>query len=146
LASDSIVIQTCFLNLLLEFTRTTYRGNLHPIGLPDLTRSTYQNLARTSYLTFIQAPYPSLTQLHQCLPGLIRPYSAESPYPILLPTKILLTWPYTVLPGRITSPNRTSAYLIIPGFLSRPGNASLHPTAYSALPNQLARPGTLQLA
>jgi hypothetical protein len=35
LDSDSISIRTYFLNLLLEFIRTTYPGNLYPIGLPE---------------------------------------------------------------------------------------------------------------
>jgi hypothetical protein len=105
LDSDSILIWTCFLNLLLEFTRTTYSGNLHPFGLPDLTWSAYPNLARITYPIFIRASYPSLTGLHQCLLGLIRPYPVESPYPILLPIRLLLIWPYTVLPDRITLPN-----------------------------------------
>jgi hypothetical protein len=52
LDSNSISIQTCFLNLLLEFTQTTYPGNLCPIGLPDLTQSAYRNLARIAYLNF----------------------------------------------------------------------------------------------
>jgi hypothetical protein len=102
LDSDSVSIQTCFLNLLLEFTRTSYLGNLYPIGLPDLTRSAYLNLTRTAYLNFTQAPYPSLTRSYQYLPGLICSYPAELPYPILLPIRLLLTRPYMVLPGRIT--------------------------------------------
>jgi hypothetical protein len=146
LDSDSISIQTCFLNLFLEFTRTTYLGNLY--------LSAYPNLARTAYLNFIRAPYPSLSRSHQCLPGLIRSYLAELPYPILLPIELLLTRPYTVLPGRITLLDLFSIGLLptqsypatVPDILTRPGNTSLHPTAYPALPNHLARPGTLHLA
>jgi hypothetical protein len=102
---DSISIRTCFLNILLEFIRTTYPGNLYPIGLPDLTRSAYLNLARTAYPNSTRAPYLSLTRSHQCLPSLIHSYPAELSYLILLPIKLLLTRPYTVLPGRITLPD-----------------------------------------
>jgi hypothetical protein len=129
---DSISIQTC-LNL-PELIQTTYPGNLYPLGLPDLTRSAYPNLVRITYLSSTRAPYPSLTQLHQCLPGLICSYPAELHYPILLPIGLLLTCPYTVLPGRITLPN----------FLTQPGNTLPHSFAYPALPNHLTRPGTLK--
>jgi hypothetical protein len=150
--SNSISTQTCFLNLLLEFIWTTYLGNLYPIGLPDLTRSAYLNLARTAYLNPTRAHYLSLIQSHQCFPGLIRSYPSELPYLILLPIRLLLTWPNYLtwflnrsdfyLPGRITlpdpSPDQTSAYrsypATIPDFLTRPGNTSLHSTAYLALP------------
>jgi hypothetical protein len=147
LNTDSISIWTCFLNLLLEITRTTYPGNLHPIGLPDqLTQISPEYLIRSSS--------ESLTRSHQCLPGLIRPYLAKSPYPILLPIRLLLTRPCTVLPSRITLPDLfligllpTRSYLAtVPDILARPGNTSLHPTAYLDLPSHLARPGTLPLA
>jgi hypothetical protein len=36
------------------------------------------------------------------LTGLIRSYPTELRYPILLPIGLLLTQPYTILPGRIT--------------------------------------------
>jgi hypothetical protein len=118
------------------------------------TLSAYPNLARTGYPIFIQAPYPSLTQLHQCLRGLIRPYLAESPYPILLLIRLLLIWPYTVLPCRVTLPDLFLIRLLpirsypatVPKFIAWPGNTSLHPTAYPALPDHLAQLGTLQLA
>jgi hypothetical protein len=46
---DTTSILTCFLNLLLEFIRTTYSGNLYPIGLPDwLTRISLRQLTRPS--------------------------------------------------------------------------------------------------
>jgi hypothetical protein len=95
----------------------------------------------------MRAPYPRASM------GLIRPYPTESPYPILLPIRLLLTRPYMVLPGRITLPNLFPIKLLptrsypatVPDFLARPGNTLLRPTAYPALPNHLARPGTLQL-
>jgi hypothetical protein len=104
-----------------------------------LTRSAYPNLART--------PYPSLTRSHQCLPGLICSYPTESCYHILLSIGLLLTWPYTVLPGRITLPDPfpigflpTRSYpATLLDFLTRPGNTSLHPAAYPALPNASGR-------
>jgi hypothetical protein len=80
--------RTCFLNLLLEFSRTIYPGNLHPIGLPNLTRSTNPNLTRTVYPNFTLAPYP-----------------VALPYPILHPIGLLLAQPYRVLPGQITLPD-----------------------------------------
>jgi hypothetical protein len=162
LDSDSISIRTCFLNLLLEFIRTTYLGNLYPIGLPEShpnslpelhpsalperhTRILLEQLART--------PPEHLTRSHQCLLGLIRSYPAELPYPILLLVGLILIRPYTVLPGQITLPNLFPIGLLptrsypatLPDFLTRPGNTSLHPTAYPALPNHLTRPSTLQL-
>jgi hypothetical protein len=131
---DSISIQTCFLNLFLEFIRTTYPGNLYPIGLPDLTRLAYPNLARTAYSKSTQAPYSSLAQSHQCIPGLIHSYSAELSYPFLLPIRLLLTQPYTVLPGRITLPDLLPIEL-------------LSTRSYPAtLLDFLTRSGTLQLA
>jgi hypothetical protein len=55
LDSDSTSIWTCFLNLLLEFIRTTY-------------------------LILTRLPYPSLIWLHQCLSGVICSYPAELLY------------------------------------------------------------------
>jgi hypothetical protein len=149
LDSDSISIQTCFINLLLEFIRTTYPGNLYPIGLPDLTRSAYRILPEQ----LTRTPPEHLTRAHQCLPGLIRSYPAELPYLILLPIGLLLTRPYTVSPNRVTLPDLFSVRLLptqsysatLPDFLTQPGNTLLHPTAYLALPNHLTQLGTLQL-
>jgi hypothetical protein len=109
----------------------------------QLTRVTF-TLTRTTYLIFIRAPYLNLTWSHQCLPSLIRPYSALYAH----------TRPYTILPDQITLPNLfligllpTRSYPATkPDFLARPDNTSLHPTAYLALPNHLAWSGTLQLA
>jgi hypothetical protein len=117
------------------------------------TVSAYLNLARTAYLNSTQVTYPSLTRSHQCLPGLIHSYPVELSYLILLPIELLLTWPYTVLPGRVTLPNLFLIRLLptrsypatLPNFLTQPGNTSLHPTAYPALPNHLTWSGTLQL-
>jgi hypothetical protein len=164
LNSDSISIRTCFLNLLLEFIRTTYPGNLYPIGLPESRPNNLpEQLAR--------APPERLTLSHQCLPDLICSYPAELPYMILLPIRLLptppnylirfffqsdfylfgLTWSYpTELPYLIfllIALLPTQSYLAtLPDFLTRPGNTSLHPTSYPALPNHLTWSGTLQLA
>jgi hypothetical protein len=124
------------------------------LTLVTFTLSAYPNLARIAYLNFTRTLYPSLTWSHQCLPGLIRSYATEFLYPILLLIGLLLTQPYTVLPGRITLPDLfligllpTRSYsATLSNFLTRSGNTSLHPTAYPALPNHLAWPGTLQLA
>jgi hypothetical protein len=91
------------------------------------TLSAYPNLAWTTYPNFIRG----LTRSHQCLPSLIRSYPAKLPYPILLSIGLLPTWSYPAT---------------VPDFLAQLGNTSLHPTTYPALPNHLARPGTLQLA
>jgi hypothetical protein len=45
-------------------------------------------------------------------------YPTELPYLILLPIRLLLTRPYTVLPGQITLPNQTSANPIVTGHLT----------------------------
>jgi hypothetical protein len=116
LDSDTISIWTCFLNLLLKFTRTTYPSSLHPIGLPDVTWSAYLNLSRTTYLIYIWAPYPSLTRSHPCLPALICPYPAESPYPILLLIGLLLTQPNYLTRS---FPDKTYAYPIVPDHHTR---------------------------
>jgi hypothetical protein len=144
LDSDSISILTCFLTLLLEVIWTTYPGNLYPIGLPDLTRSAYLNPARTACLNSIRVPYPSLTQTQRCLLGLIRSYQAELPYPILLPIRLLLTRPYTVLPGGITlpdsSPDLTSTY---PAELSYPmsSRSNFYLPSHTRPPYLISLPG-----
>jgi hypothetical protein len=90
-----------FLNLLLEFTRTTYPGNLYPIGLPDLTRIESKQLTRTSpehltralpdhinaYLAlYIHTQSNYLTRFFSQsgfhLPSLTRSYLTKLPYPI----------------------------------------------------------------
>jgi hypothetical protein len=74
-----------------------------PNSSPDQT-STYpalHDLTRSNYLT------QSFSRSDFYLPGLTRSYSAGLPYPILLPVGLLLTRPYTVLPGRITLPDRS---------------------------------------
>jgi hypothetical protein len=153
-----LVSSIFFLGLVGQLTQLTF------------TQSAYPNHAKTAYLIFIQAPYPSLTQSHQCLPSLICSYPAKLPYLILLPIGLLLTRPYMVLLGQITLPDssldQTSTYpalhsltrpnyltqffsrtdFYLPNFLTLLGNTSLHPTAYPALPNHLTQPGTLQLA
>jgi hypothetical protein len=117
-------IRTCFLNLLLEFSRTTYLCNLYPIGLPDwLKRISPGQLTRSSP--------ECLIRLHQCLSGLICSYSAESPYPILLPIGLLLTYPALhglTRPNYLTRsfPDHTSAHPIIPNFLTRSGYPPMH--------------------
>jgi hypothetical protein len=125
-------------------------------------------------VTFTLSAYPiDLPKSHPNSLPKLQPSTLSEPHLIAS----MLTWPYTLIPGRITlpdsSPDRTStysAYMVLPGritspnlflfgllptrlypatipdFLTRPGNTSLHPTAYWALPNHLARPGTLQLA
>jgi hypothetical protein len=126
--SDSISIWTCFLNLLLEFIWTPYPSNLCPIGLPDLIRSDYPNLARTAYLNSTRST-------------LLKPYLITS----------LLTWPYTFISGSIilpdSSPNWSSTYpalhsLTRPNYLT-PSISDLT-SAYPALhsltqPNYLTR-------
>jgi hypothetical protein len=140
-----IPIRSCFLNLLLEFTQTTYPGSLHPIGLPESRPNSLSGL----HPSVLPEPYPiasMLTRPYKSIPG-------RSPYPILLLIELLLTQSYTVLPGRITLPDLFSIGLrptrsypaTVPDFLARLGNTSLHPTAYPALPDHLARLGTLQL-
>jgi hypothetical protein len=173
LVSDSISIRSYFLSLLLEFIWTTYPGNLYPIGLPDLTQLAYLNPTRTPLKHLTRAlpnhinAYPALyvhtwpnyltrffSRSDFYLLGLTRSYPAELPYMTPLSIRLLLTRPYTVLPDRITLPDHFSIGLlptrsypaILPNFLTRPGNTSLHPTAYPALPNHLTRPGTLQPA
>jgi hypothetical protein len=117
--SDSTSIRTCFLNLLLEFTQTTYPGNPYPIGLRNwLTQTSPECLIRS----------------HQCLSSLICSYPAESPYPILLPLGLLLTRPYTVLPDRITLPDPFPVGLLptrsysatLPDFLTQPSYPLMH--------------------
>jgi hypothetical protein len=95
LDSDSTSIRTCFLNLLHEFTRTTY-----PI------------LTWMLYLSFIR--------LHQCLSGLICSYPTELLYPILLSIGHLLNRSYSVtLSDFLTRsfPDQTSNYQIVPSHL-----------------------------
>jgi hypothetical protein len=164
---DSILIWTCFLNLLLEFIQTTYPGNLYPIGSPNrLTRILPEQLTRTPPECLTRAlpdrinAYPAsfihiwpnyLTRFFSrsdfYLPGLTRSYPPELPYPILLLIGLLLARPYTVLPGRVTLPDLFPIRLLstrsypatLPDFLTRPGNTSLHSTAYPAIPNHLIR-------
>jgi hypothetical protein len=127
LNSDSTLIWTCFLNLLLKFTRITYLGNLYPIGLPDwLTRISPGQLTRSSSECLIQALFdhinvystlyvhtrPNLltrffSQSDFYLPSLTRSYPTELPYPILSRSDFCLPDrtqpPYlTSLPDRIT--------------------------------------------
>jgi hypothetical protein len=80
-----------------QLTLVTFTLSAYPISPDRLTRMSPEQL--------IPAPYLSFTRSYQCIPGLIRPYSVESPYSILLPIKLLHTRPYTVLPGRNTSPD-----------------------------------------
>jgi hypothetical protein len=135
-----------FLNSSGHLTRVTFALSAYPISIDRLTRILPEHLTQT--------PPERLTRLVQCLPSLIRSYPAELSYPILLLIGLLLTQSYTVLPGRITLPDMfpigllpTRLYpTILPDFLTRPSNTSLHPTAYPALPNHLTRMGTLQLA
>jgi hypothetical protein len=115
-------------------------------------------------------PYLSLTRSHQCLPALYvhtqlnyvtrffsrldcylpsltQSYPVELPYSTPLSIRLLFTWPYTVLPSRITLPDLFPIELLptrsypatLSDFLTRPGNTSLHPTAYPALPNHLTQ-------
>jgi hypothetical protein len=123
---DSISIQTCFLNLLLEFTRTTYLGNLHPISLPDrLTQILPEQLIRSSSEHFTQALPDGINAylvkyIHTrpnhitrffsrsdfYLPSLTRSYPTELPYPIFSRSDFYLPDrtrpPYlTFLPGRV---------------------------------------------
>jgi hypothetical protein len=127
LDSDSTSFQTCFLNLLLEFTRTTYSGNIYRIGLPDW-------LTRISLGQLTQSSPECLIRLQQCLSGLICSYLTESPYPILLPIGLLLTRPYTVLPNQISLPDPFSVRLLptrlypttLSDFLTRPDYPPMH--------------------
>jgi hypothetical protein len=119
LDSDSISIRTCFLNLLLEFTRTTYPGNLHPIGLPESRPNSLSDLHPSALLDRINA-YPALyshTWLNHLtrffsrsnfyLHGLTRSYPTGLPYLIFPRSDFFLpdrTWPpyLTSLPGQVT--------------------------------------------
>jgi hypothetical protein len=113
-----------------------------PLTWVTFILSAYPNHIRIASPIFIRAPNPSLTRSNQCLPSLIHPYPAESPYPIIFPIGLLLTRPYTVLPDQITLPDLFPIGLLptrsypatVPDFLARPGNISLHPTPYPALP------------
>jgi hypothetical protein len=109
-----------------ELTRVTFTLSAYPFSPDRLTRISPEQLTQT--------PPECLTRSHQCLPSLIRSYPAKLPYPILLPIRLLLTWPYTVLPGRITLPdsslNWTSTYPIILGHVTRLPYPSLHGIAY----------------
>jgi hypothetical protein len=149
LDSDSISIRTCFLNLLLEFTRTTYPGNLYPIGLPNrLTQITPKQLTRTSpnrltraipdrinaYLALYVHTRPNyLTRFFFrsdfYLPGLTQSYPAELPYPIFSRSEFCLpdhTWsPYlTSLPGQVT--HRCTRLLTRPYPITLPGRVTFN--------------------
>jgi hypothetical protein len=108
-----LVSSTFFLNSSRQLT-----WELYSIGLPDLTRLAYSNLALPAYPNSTRAPYPSLTRSHQCLPGLIHSYPVELPYMILFLMGLLLTQPHTVLRGQTTlpdsSPDQTSTYQTLP--------------------------------
>jgi hypothetical protein len=100
-----------FLNSFKQLTRVTFTLSAYPISPDWLTWIMPEQLTWT--------PSECLTRSHQCLPGLIHSYPAELLYLILLPIGLLLTRPYTVLPGQITlpdsSPNQTSTYLALHG-------------------------------
>jgi hypothetical protein len=116
LDSNSISIWTCFLNHPLEFIRTTYPGNLYPIGSSDrLTRRSLEQLTRTP-----PKPYPiasMLTRLYTFIsyritlpdssPDRTSTYPSRLPYPIssrsnfCLPDRTRPPYP-TSLPGRVT--------------------------------------------
>jgi hypothetical protein len=131
-----------FLNSSKQLTRVISTLSAHPTSLDRLTRIPPKQLAWTPPNCLTRAlpnhinVYPALyvhTQPNYLtrffsrsdfyLPSLTRSYPAELPYPILLPIKLLLTQPYTVWPDRITlpnfSPDRTFAYPIVPGHLTR---------------------------
>jgi hypothetical protein len=143
LDSGSISTQTCFLNLLLEFTWTTYQCNLYPIGSPE----SCLNCLPEPHLSTLPEPDPitsMLTQLYMFTSGWIT-LSNSSPdrtstYPALYgltrpnyPTRFLsrsnfyllgLTRSYLAeLPYPILLPIRllpTRWYLaILPDFLTR---------------------------
>jgi hypothetical protein len=114
-----LVTSIFFLSSLGQLIRITFTISTYPIS--------FLNLTRTAYLNFIRAPYPIASML-------TRPYT-------FIPSRIILPdlFPIELLPTQSYPPT-------VPNFLTRLGNNSLHPTAYPALPNHLARPGTLQLA
>jgi hypothetical protein len=137
-----LVSSIFFLSSPEQLTRVTFTVSAYPIGLPESCPNSLPEL------------HPrALPDRIKSLPGLIRSYPAELPYSILLPIRLQLTRPYTVLPGRIILPDLfpvgimpTRSYLAtLPDFLTQPGNTSLHLTTYPTLPNHHTRPGTLQL-
>jgi hypothetical protein len=154
--SDSISIWTCFLNLLLEFIWTPYPSNLCPIGLPDLIRSDYPNLARTAYLNSTRS---TLLKPYLITSLLTWPYTFISGSIILpdsSPNRVLLTRPYTVLPGQITLPHLfliwllpTQPYTVLPNRITLPDifPIGLQPTRLypATLPDFLTRPGNTSL-
>jgi hypothetical protein len=155
-----------FLSLPGQLTQVTFTLSAYL----NLARTTYPILTRASYLSLIRS-HQCLPVLVISLPKSC-PNTLSEPYPItsmftqtdmFIPSRITVpdsspdrTSTYPTLHG-LTRPNyltrsfpgRTSTYrsypATLPAFLTRPGNTLLHPTAYLALPNQLIRPGTLQL-
>jgi hypothetical protein len=107
-----------------QLTQVTFTLSAYPIFRDRLTRISPEQLTWTSP--------EHLTWSHQCLPGLIHSYPAELPYLIVLPIRLLLIQPYTVLPGRITLPDLFLIGLLLiwsypatlPYFLTQPGNTS----------------------
>jgi hypothetical protein len=135
-----------FLSSPEQLTRVTFTLSAHPVGLPE----SHPNSLSELHLRALPEPYPIasiITRPYTFIPGQITlPNSSPDQ-----------TSTYSALHGLTRQnylnrsfSNRTSAYRLymatLPNFLTRPGNTLLHPTAYPALPNHLAQPGTLQLA
>jgi hypothetical protein len=93
LDSDSISIQTCFVNLLLEFTRTTYLGNLYPIGLPESRSNRLPKLHPST----LPEPYPITSMLTQPYTFILGRITFLDPFPNRIST-------YPALHG-LTRPN-----------------------------------------
>jgi hypothetical protein len=126
----------------------------YPRFYPDAYPDPYLRLCPTPYPSRYLEPYPSCTRA--CYP---MPYL--SLYPSMLPKILPELYPSVLsdalpdyLPGRIILPDLFLTRLLptrsypttIPDFLTLPGNTSLPPTAYPAIPNHLSCPGILQLA
>jgi hypothetical protein len=145
-----LVSSIFFLSSSRQLTQVTFTISAYPISPDRLTRISPEQLTRTPAKRLTRAlpdrinAYPVLyvhtrpnyftrffPRTFFYLPSLTQSYPAELPYPILLLIRLLLNRSYPAT---------------LPDFLTQPGNTSLHPTAYPALPNQLTQLSTLQLA
>jgi hypothetical protein len=105
----------CFLNLLLEFTRTTYPGNLYPISLPESRPDTLLD----PHPNALSEPYPIASMFIQ--PYMLIPGQITLPDSSLNQTSIYPALHSLTRPNYLTRsfPGRTSAYPILPGHLTR---------------------------
>jgi hypothetical protein len=119
-----LVFSIIFLNSTGQLTRVMFTLSAYPISPDRLTRILPEQLTRTPPECLTRAladcinAYPALyvhirpnyltrffSRSDFYLSGLTQSYPAELPYPILLSIGLLLTWPYTVLPGQVTLPD-----------------------------------------